>query len=170
MDGIRRRNVLGPLIQPMYLNKPCMIWYAMGAQQSSESWHLEIYRDFTTVSHDSTLLHHVTADFLDELKKKYFKIEKNHAVPSHSQHSVDGVKRRKIAAAASKADTKRAELQLGSIKRARVLENPHFGGLLAREHGESGFCGRYEDPTTVLKVFTGGWEGRNLIGLVGREE
>ncbi|KAM0277401.1 hypothetical protein ACHAQH_005841 [Verticillium albo-atrum] len=73
--------------------------------------------------------------YYDEVKKKYFKIEKSHSAPASAAWSAANVKRRKIETQHAAAKHARAEKTKRNVKRARVLREPLLGGFLDRQLG-----------------------------------
>ncbi|CRK10870.1 hypothetical protein BN1723_009198 [Verticillium longisporum] len=73
--------------------------------------------------------------YYDEVKKKYFKIEKSHSAPASAAWSAANVKRRKIESEHTAAEHARAERTKRNVKRARALREPLLGGFLDRQLG-----------------------------------
>ncbi|KAL9943982.1 hypothetical protein ACHAO5_006360 [Verticillium nonalfalfae] len=71
--------------------------------------------------------------YYDEVKKKYFKIEKSHSAPASAAWSAANVKRRKIESEHTAAEHARAERTKRNVKRARALHEPLLGGFLDRQ-------------------------------------
>ena len=72
---------------------------------------------------------------IDEEKKKYFKIQPNHAVPTGSAYSVDQVKRRRVEFETASEIARNVHRRENLVRRARILQDPLLGGSLSREHG-----------------------------------
>ena len=109
--------------------------------------------------------------FVDEARKKYFKIEKSHSAPLLASWSADSVKKRKIEDAAQRAVKHRAHLVRNHIKRHSSLgRDVVASGLLAREEerrpvAESG-RGRADDGDLGAAAWTGGLVDKGRIPYV----
>ncbi|KAK2770345.1 hypothetical protein FQN53_005569 [Emmonsiellopsis sp. PD_33] len=74
--------------------------------------------------------------YYDPDKKKYFKIQANHTVPSGSKYSKDDVKKKKNASLKRKRVEEHSNrVAAETIKRSELLRYPLAGGLLKRELG-----------------------------------
>ncbi|OJD23354.1 hypothetical protein ACJ73_05291 [Blastomyces percursus] len=74
--------------------------------------------------------------FYDAEKKKYFKVQANHAAPSGSKYTRDDIKKRKEASLKRKRIEEHSQrLSTETIKRSNLLQCPLGGKLLQREYG-----------------------------------
>jgi hypothetical protein len=90
-------------------------------------------------------------------KKKYFKIQPNHAVPTGSAYSADEVKRRRIELETASEIARNVERRRNLVHRARILQNPLIGGSLSREHGH----GRLLEGSA--RTYVEGWDGAEIF-------
>lgn len=73
--------------------------------------------------------------FLDEEKKRYFKVESSRTAPATSAWSSDSVKKRKLESKEATAALQRLRLEKSLVKRSPLLGHPLVGGVYVREHG-----------------------------------
>ncbi|KAM0591045.1 hypothetical protein D7B24_006380 [Verticillium nonalfalfae] len=99
--------------------------------------------------------------YYDEVKKKYFKIEKSHSAPASAAWSAANVKRRKIESEHTAAEHARAERTKRNVKRARALHEPLLGGFLDRQLGIGS-----PDVEVSAAVWASGLVDRHHVGFV----
>lgn len=108
--------------------------------------------------------------YVDESKRKYFRIEKSQTAPSSATWTTDTVKRRKIDDDARKAARRRAQLVKNHIRRHAIRREVVTGGLLAREMehrlvAEAGM-GRPADGDIGAATWVGGVLDKGHISFV----
>ncbi|EGY22512.1 hypothetical protein VD0002_g3977 [Verticillium dahliae] len=99
--------------------------------------------------------------YYDEVKKKYFKIEKSHSAPASAAWSAANVKRRKLENEHTAAKHARSERTKRNVKRARALREPLLGGFLDRQLGIGA-----PDAEVSAAVWALGLVDRHHVGFV----
>ncbi|KAK4156682.1 plasma membrane ATPase [Chaetomidium leptoderma] len=103
--------------------------------------------------------------YYDSTKRKYFRIEDSRTAPAQAAWASKNVKRR--AAEEREEERKRERLgrEAGRVKRARVMDVPLLGGLLARETGGGVVGGGRAGEMLLVRAWAGGLREKGSVDL-----